>query len=120
MLDAVAAVQRHSPMFLMTEPGCPSGWVTEGGIYLSRTRKTPEELEMLVKDSRRYDERWQGVVYFKAYAHRDRVTLYILSGADDRFLDYGNFVVYGDPELVQGVRSILTSAGFEAAADACQ
>jgi hypothetical protein len=32
LLEAVAAVQRHSPLFLMPERGCPPSWVTEGGI----------------------------------------------------------------------------------------
>ena len=115
MLDAVAAVQRRCPLFLVTECGCPPGWVTEGGIYLSRTRKTTDDVEDLVKDPHGYDDRWQGIVYFKACAHRDRVYLFIRSGAGDRLLDYGDFVVYGDPELLREVRPILASAGFEAA-----
>jgi hypothetical protein len=115
MLDAVAAVQRHSPLFLMPERGCPSSWVREGGIYLSRKGKTADDVEDLVKDPRGYDQRWQGVVYFKACAHHDRVSLFLLSGAGDRLLDYGDFVIYGDPELLREVRSILESAGFEAA-----
>jgi hypothetical protein len=120
MLDAVAAVQRRSPLFLTTERGCSRRWVTEGGIYLSRTSKTPDDVEDLRKDPRYYDNRWHGVVYFKAYADRDRVSFSFMSGAGDRLLDYGDFVVYGDPELVQEVRSVLTSAGFEPTADASQ
>jgi hypothetical protein len=118
MLDAVAAVLRHSPLFLMPERGCPRNWVTEGGIYLSRTGKTPDKVEALVKDPRYYDDRWHGVVYFKAYADRDRVALYFLAGAGDRILDYSDFVVYGDPELLRVLHSVLKGAGFETTGDA--
>jgi hypothetical protein len=116
MLDAVAAVQRRSPLFLMTERGCPPSWVTEGGIFLSRTGKTTDDVEDLDKQPRGYDDRWRGVVYFKAYAHRGRVDLPLLSGPRERLLDYGDFAVYGDPELIQVVRSILASEGFQESA----
>jgi hypothetical protein len=115
MLDAVAVVERRCPLFLMTERGCPSSWVTSGGIYLSRTARTPDEVEDLVKDARCFDDRWRGVVYIKACADRDRVILPFGPHAGDRLLDFGDFVVYGDPELLQQVRSILESAGFFAA-----
>jgi hypothetical protein len=113
MLDAVAAVQRHTPLFLVTERGCPPNWGTEGGIYLSRTSKSPDDVEDLVKLPRGYDQRWHGVVYFKACVHRDRVDFPILSGPRERVLDYGNFAVYGDPELILEVAPILESAGFQ-------
>ena len=116
MLDAVAAVQRHTPLFLVTERGCPPNWGTEGGIYLSRTSKSQDELENLTTDPDGPDSRWHGVVYFKAWAHRDRVEYFFLSGPRDRVLDYGGFAVYGDPELIQEVRSILASEGFQASA----
>ena len=113
MLDAVAAVQRRCPFCLMTERGCPPSWVTEGGIYLSRTIKTPDQVEDLVRDPSGYDDRWHGVVYFKACAHRDRVLFPMLSGPRERVLDYGEFAVYGDPDLLQEVGPILESAGFQ-------
>jgi hypothetical protein len=116
MLDAVAAVLRRYPLFLMPERGCPHSWVTQGGIYLSRTGRTADEVEDLVKDPCYHDDRWRGVVYLKAYADRDRVQLFFLSGAHDRLLDYGDFVVYGDPELIQEVRPILAAEGFQASA----
>jgi hypothetical protein len=116
MLNAVAAVLRRCPLCLMPERGCPHSWVTQGGIYLSRTGKTPDEVEDLVKDPRYYDDRWHGVVYFKAWAHRDREEYFFLSGPRERVLDYGGFAVYGDPELIQEVRSILASEGFQASA----
>jgi hypothetical protein len=116
MLDAVAAVQRRCPLYLIAERGRPSSWATEGGIYLSRTDKTPDEVEHLLKDSRNYDGHWDGVVYFKACGqHRERM-LAFLPGPSDRALDYGDFGVYGDPELVKEVRSILADQGFVTAA----
>jgi hypothetical protein len=114
MLDAVAAVQRHSPLFLMTERGCPPSWVTDGGIYLSRSGKSSDDVEDLVKHPNGYDDRWHGVVYFKGCAHRDRVALPFLSGPPERVLDYGDFAVYGDPDLLREVRSTLEGAGFRA------
>jgi hypothetical protein len=113
MLDAVAAVQRRDPLCLIAERGRPYSWVAEGGIYLSRTSKTPQDVEELVKDPASYNDGWQGVVYFKACAQRDEVIVSFLPGAGDRVLDYGGFAVYGDPELLQEVRSILAEQGFE-------
>src|SRR5262245_41069458 len=69
MLDAVAAVQRRCPLYITADRGHPGNWVTGGGVYLSRTSRTPAELDCLLKDSRTYDKRWDDVIYFKA---RDR------------------------------------------------
>jgi hypothetical protein len=115
MLDAVAAVQRRCPLFLMAERGCPPNWLTKGGIYLSRTSKSQDDVENLTTDPHGTDGRWRGVAYFKAWAQRDRVEYFFLSGPRDRVLDYGDFVVYGDPELLQEVRSILAADGFQVA-----
>ena len=113
VLDAVAAVQRRSPLYLVPERGRPSNWATDGGFYLSQTSQTPEELDRLVKDPRSYNERWHGIVYFKACAGRVPHFLSFLPGPEDKVLDYGGFAVYGDPEMVQTVRSILANEGFE-------
>jgi hypothetical protein len=115
MLDAVAAVQRRCPLYLTAERGLPEDWVAEGGIYLSRTSKTTDEVERLLKDSRTYDAHWEGVVYFKARGrHRERMLAFLPAPAD-RALDYGDFAVYGDPALLQEVRSILAARGFQTA-----
>jgi hypothetical protein len=113
ILDALAAVERGYSLYLVPERGQPPNRATEGGFYLCRTSKTPEELDRLIKDPRDYNERWQGIVYFKACARRHRLFLPFLPGPDDKVLDYGGFAVYGDPELIQIVCSILTDEGFE-------
>jgi hypothetical protein len=112
MLAAVAAVQRRCPLYITAERGQADNWVAEGGIYLSRTSRTAEDLDHLLKDSRSYDGHWDGTVYFKACGrHRERM-LPFLPGPGDRALDYGDFGVYGDPDLLKEVRSILAEQGF--------
>jgi hypothetical protein len=113
ILDAVAAVQRRHPLYLIPERGRPYSWVTDGGFYLCRTGQSAEELDRLIKDPRCYQEQWHGIVYFKAYARRSPLSLPFLPGPEDRVLDYGGLVVYGDPSLIQEVRSILADQGFE-------
>ena len=113
ILDAVAAVQRRCPLFFIPERGRPDNWVLEGGFYLCRTSQTPEELDRLIKDPRCFNERWDGIVYFKACARRNPLSLPFVPGPDDKILDYGGFMVYGDAELIQTVRSILADEGFE-------
>jgi hypothetical protein len=115
LLDAVAAVQRRCPLYPTAERGLPYSWAAEGGVYLSRTSKTPAEVELLTKDPRGYDGQWDGVVYFKARARRGQAVLPFLPGSADRVLDYGDFAVYGDPKLLQEVRAVLSDQGFEAA-----
>jgi hypothetical protein len=113
ILDAVAAVQRRCPLNFIAERGPTCNWVTDGGVYLSRVGKTPEELDRLLKDWRGYDDRWDGVIYFKARgAHRERV-LPFQYAPTGRALDYGDFGVYGDPELLKATRTILADEGFE-------
>jgi hypothetical protein len=116
VLDAVAAVQRRIPLNLIPEPAAPYNWVEEGGIYLSRTRKTPEELDRLPKDPARFDDRWQGVVYFKAGPHRGDVRRPFMPADGEHALDYGTFAVFGDPKMIQQVHSILAEQGFDAVA----
>jgi hypothetical protein len=118
ILDAVAAVERRCPLYLVAERGLPYNWAAAGGFYLSRTSKTAEELDRLLKDPRSYDSCWNGVIYFKACNHRGPLLLPFLPGPADRILDYGSFVVYGDPELVQEVRLILADQGFKSISSA--
>jgi hypothetical protein len=112
MLDAVAAVQRRCRFYVIAEPGQPNNSVAEGGVYLSRTSRTPTELDRLLKDSRTYDEHWDGVVYFKACGRSRQRLLAFLPAPADRALDYRDFGVYGDPALLKEVRSILAEQGF--------
>jgi hypothetical protein len=113
ILDAMAAVQRHCPLYLIPERGRPSNWATDGGFYLCETSQRPKEMDRLIKDPRSYNERWHGIVYFKACGRRSPLYLPFVPGPDDHTLDCGGFMVYGDPELVRTVRSILADEGFE-------
>jgi len=115
ILDAVAAVERRCSLHLIPERGRPHNWVTDSGFYLCRDSQDPVELDRLFKDPRQYDERWHGIVYFKACARRNPFFLSFLPAPEDKVLHYGSFAAYGDPELIQTVRSILADEGFEAA-----
>src|SRR5262245_26644737 len=73
MLDAVAAVQRRSPHFLVSEPFPSANWLPSGTLYLCRTTRSAEDVERLSKDPRRADPRWAGVVCFKGTADPQQV-----------------------------------------------
>jgi hypothetical protein len=113
ILAAVAAVERRCSLHLIPERGRPHNWVTDSGFYLCRSSQDPVELDRLIKDPRQYDERWYGIVYFKACARRTPLFLSFLPCPEDKILQYSGFAVYGDPELIQTVRSILGDEGFE-------
>lgn len=116
MLDAVTAVQRRSPRFLISEP-LPSSlwadnWALYGVVYLSRSPRTPDDVERIswIRDTD--DPRWAGVVCFKGIRNpRDGYTP--RASDDDRCLKYGAFVVFGDAEMLQVVRDILAREGFK-------
>jgi hypothetical protein len=114
ILDAVAAVQRRCPLVVVTElrSGATES-VTERGMYLTRNYKTPEELDHLGKYPELYDNRWDGVLYFKSRGARRDTHLPFLPAPADRALTYGDFAVYGDPELLKEARRILAEVGFE-------
>jgi hypothetical protein len=114
MLDAVAAVQRRSPRFLITERVPTDGWVRSGALYLSRRPKTPEAVEELSIDPRRPDPNWAGVVCFRGTADPNVYVLPWLEAGTDRCIAYDDFAVYGDPELIQEVKCILATEGFRA------
>jgi hypothetical protein len=115
MLDAVAAVQRQMPMFLIGEKSPPrAAWLHEGGIYLSRARLSYEEVEGLPRDPRHRDGRWDGVVFFKARTVLPNGGLPLVDIWEGQCLDYGDFGVYGDPALLHQVQEILTREGFKA------
>jgi hypothetical protein len=114
MLDAIAAVQRQTPMFLISEKSMPRPvWLHEGGVYLSRTRLSHDEVDGLPRDPRHRDQRWDGVVYFKARADCGEQGSPVVDLWEGCCLDYGAFVVYGDAALLSEVRTILARAGFE-------
>jgi len=114
LLDAVAAVQRRSPRFLVSEPRPPATWARAGALYLCRTPKTAEDLDALSKYPGRADARWAGVVCFQGTDHPRQSDLYLPGDSEggDRCLHYGAFAVFGDPELLQEVQAILAAEGF--------
>jgi hypothetical protein len=120
MLDAVAAVQRRSPRFLVSEPAPSANWARSGALYLCRRPRTAEDVDGLGKHPWTPDPRWAGVVCFKGLAnlHLSRLSYFPwVSEGGDRCLDYGDFAVFGDPELLQEVRAILAAEGFQASRD---
>src|SRR5262249_47221956 len=113
MMDAVAAEQRGAPPFLVRGPPPPAHWGQGGAPSLGRRGKAAPEMETPSHDPRRPGARWAGVVCFKGTAApRQHYGLWVVAGGD-RCLDYGNFAVFGDPELLQEVRTILAAEGFQ-------
>ncbi|HEY1378091.1 MAG TPA: hypothetical protein VGF55_14920 [Gemmataceae bacterium] len=112
LMDAVAAVQRHSPLFLVSEPRPTGSWVKHGCLYLSRTPRTAEAMELMSKYPARRDPRWAGVVCFRGTG--DQAPAYVpwVDDGGDRCLQYDSFAVYGDPELLAEVRAALDREGF--------
>jgi hypothetical protein len=117
MLDAVAAVQRRSPRFLISEPAPAGDWAQRGALYLCRTPRTAADLDGLSKHPGSPDPGWAGVVCFQGTV--DPYTVYHpwLSDGGDRCLHFGEFAVFGDPEVLQEVRAILATEGFQPARD---
>jgi hypothetical protein len=112
MLDAVAAVQRRSPLFLISEPMPHNGWARGGALYLCRTPRTADDLETLGKHPWSRGPGWAGVVCFKGTADRSITYVPGVSDGGDRCLVYSTFAVYGDPELLEEVRALLAAEGL--------
>jgi hypothetical protein len=115
MLDAVVAVQRRSPRFLVTEPTPPANWVQTGALYLCRAPRSAADVDGLGKQPSHLDPRWAGVICFKGTADPRQFDVPWVSGGGDRCLHYPDFAVFGDPELLQEVRAILAAEGFQLA-----
>jgi hypothetical protein len=115
LLDAVAAVQRRAPHFLISEPRPPAHWVQSGALYLCRTARTAAEVDGLSKVPECPDPGWSGVVCFKGMTDPQQLEVPWVSRGGDRCLDYGAFAVFGDPTLLQEVRAILDDEGFQPA-----
>lgn len=114
MLDAIAAVQRRSPYFLVSEPMPPANWARTGAVYLCRSPRTAADLDLLNTVPRLPDDRWTGVVCFRGTAEPRQVYVRWASEGSDRCLDYGTFAVFGDPDLLEEVQPLLADAGFQA------
>jgi hypothetical protein len=110
--DAVAAVQRHSPHFLIGEPPPPpkQGRRTVA-VYLSRTPMTVADIERLRKGPDRGGRDWEGVACFKDTT--DPAVGYIpwVTDGGECCLRFRTFAVYGDPAVLREVRAILAAAG---------
>jgi hypothetical protein len=117
MLDAVAAVQRRSPKFLVSEPSPLANWARSGSVYLCRSARTATEVDGLAKHPWTPDPRWTGVVCFRATV--DRKGLYVpwIAEGGDRCLVYAEFAVFGDAQLLREVHAILADEGFHPAPD---
>jgi hypothetical protein len=119
-MDAIAAVQRRSPRFLISEhpgvrvtgPIAPANWLQTGAIYLCRTPRTIQDVDGLSKYPDRPDPRWAGIVCFRGTADPRQAYVPWLAEGGDHCLHYGAFAVYGDPEVLDEVRVILAAAGF--------
>jgi hypothetical protein len=115
MLDAVAAVQRRAPRFLISEPLPTANWAQIGTLYLCREAMTAGEADSLSKYPRHPDPRWAGVVCFRGTGDPGHFCFPGAAGGSHRCLDYGAFVVFGDPEMLEEVQAILAAEGFRPA-----
>jgi hypothetical protein len=113
MMDAVAAVQRHSPRFMISEPRPCADWVHSGALYLCRKPRTVADVEGLSKDPERADACWAGVICFRGTPNTRQLLVPWVATGGDRCLDYGDFAVFGDRDLLREVRAILANEGFE-------
>src|SRR5262245_27285566 len=112
MLDAVAAVQRRSPRFLVSEPRPRANWAQGGALYLCRSRRAVEDVDGLGKQPGQHDPGWAGVVCFKGTTDPNLIYHPWVMDGGDRCLRYRTFAVFGDPELLREVRLILAAEGF--------
>jgi hypothetical protein len=120
MMDAVAAVQRRSPRFLISEPNPAGNWVQIGAVYLCRAPRTAADVDGLIKDRWGHDPHWTGVICFQGTADPNQVAGPWAAEGGDCCLDYGAFAVFGDPEMLQEVQRILAAAGFQPTRDRTQ
>jgi hypothetical protein len=111
MLDAIAAVQRRSPRFVITERVPNVNWLRTGALYWSREPKTAEAMEELCIDPGHPDERWAGVVCFKGTADTNLYIPWVVEGGHC-CVRYDDFAVFGDPQTLAEVRLILAAEGF--------
>jgi hypothetical protein len=112
LLDAVAAVQRDSPRFLISEPCPPANWARMGALYLCRAPRTAEQIDELSKYP--WDDRgWEGIVCFKGALDPRRSYDPWISEGGSHCVRYHSFAVFGDPGCLEEVCGILAAAGFE-------
>jgi hypothetical protein len=115
LLDAVGAVQRRAPRFLVSEPRPTVNWVQSGCLYLCSTARAAQEVHGRSMCPGRLAPNGAGVACFKGAADPRQFCVPWLEAGGDRCLDHGDFTVFGDPELVQEARAILVAEGFQPA-----
>jgi hypothetical protein len=112
LMDAVAAVQRRSPWFVVSQPHPPADWVRTGALYLCRTPRSAAEVDGLSKHPSGAPA-WDGVVCFKGTLDPRREYHPWLADGGARCITYQNFAVFGDPRGLEEICGILAAAGFE-------
>ncbi len=117
MLDAVAAVQRRAPRFLISEPVPLANWARGGALYLCRAPRTAADVDGLGKQPSLPDPRWAGVVCFRGTDDPSVFDVPWVSEGGDRCLRYPNFAVFGDPDMLKEVQALLAAEGFQPARD---
>ena len=92
------------------------GWrINDRGQVVGWADTTAEDVDGLSKYPWRPDPRWEGAVCFKGTADPRQIYVPWAWEGGDLCLDYGDFVVFGDPELLREVRAILDAEGFQPA-----
>jgi hypothetical protein len=112
LLDAVAAVQRRAPLFLVSESEPSVRWVDQGSLYLCRSARGLAEIAELKHNPWRRDSRWTGIVCFRGTVEPNLLYDPWLSEATACCLRYGSFALYGDPNLMREIQSILALEGL--------
>jgi hypothetical protein len=91
--------------------------VRTGTLYLCRTPRAAEDLDVMSRYPPRGDPRWAGVVCFTGTADPRRHYVPWVTEEADHCLRYGAFAVFGDPEVLREVGAILAAEGFREACD---
>lgn len=112
LLDAVAAVQRQAPLYLVSEGEPNATWARRGSVYLCRSPRGPEHIAEVSVPPWRADSRWDGIVCLKGTAAANTEYDPWLSDPHPECLHYTGFAVYGDPALMREVERLLAAAGY--------
>jgi hypothetical protein len=98
--EAVARLE-SAGLRLRVVPELPSGDV-EGGAFLTRTRKTLDDLRLLTRNGHRPGD-WAGTVYVGRCAWPR-----LAESPDECSFGLGDLEFFGDPDLVRQLHRLLT------------